>query len=59
MAAIHVEFVVMCAKRLHVYPIATAKELVDEWNEHHAAGWGPSPDAGAISGRGLVSALVM
>ena len=30
MAAIHVEFVVMCAKRLHVNPIATGKELVDE-----------------------------
>ena len=51
MAAIHVEFVVMCAERLRVKPEATAKELVDEWNEHHAAGWGPS-DAGAISGRG-------
>ena len=47
MAAIHVEFVEMCAERLRVNPLATGKELVDEWNEHHAGGWGPSPAAGA------------
>ena len=52
MAAIHVEFVEMCAKRLRVQPTATGKELVDEWNEHHAGGWGPSPSAGAKAGRG-------
>ena len=52
MAAIHVEFVEMCAKRLRVHPTATGKELVDEWNEHHAGGWGPSPSAGAKAGRG-------
>ena len=37
MAAIHVEFVVMCAERLR--PEAKGQDLVNEWNDHHAGGW--------------------